>query len=136
MKTLKEIENISLESLEQIAGDFGISVPKDLRDAVRESVAAAAMGERASSPAPTGYPRRPLWRPLALLGVAAAALIGVFFVIPRNPEDTYDDPLVAYAKVEETFAYISSQLDRGTQSLRQAEEPLEKVNRIFNSNDR
>ena len=140
MKSLQEIENISFDKLEEIAQDSAVMVPKDLQASVKSAVAAAAMGEAASPsaqtssyPAQTGYPRRPLWRPYALLAVFAAACIGVFFAIPRTPQDTYDDPLIAYAKVEETFALISSKLDRGVESVRQVEEPLETVNRIINN---
>ena len=133
MKSLQEIENISFEKLEEIAQDSAVKVPKDLQASVKSAVAAAAMGEAASRTAQTGHPRRPLWRPYALLAVFAAACIGVFFAIPRTPKDTYDDPLIAYAKVEETFALISSKLDRGVESVRQVEEPLETVNRIINN---
>ena len=140
MKSLQEIENISFEKLEEIAQDSAVKVPKDLQASVKSAVAAAAMGEAASRsvqtssyPAQTGHPRRPLWRPYALLAVFAAACFGVFFAIPRTPKDTYDDPLIAYAKVEETFALISSKLDRGVESVRQVEEPLETVNRIINN---
>ncbi|MBP5537948.1 MAG: hypothetical protein J6W07_02695 [Bacteroidales bacterium] len=129
MKSLQEIENISFDKLEEIAQDSAVKVPKDLKASVKSAVAAAAMGE-ASSARPA---RRPLWRPYALLSVFAAACIGVFFATPRTPKDTYDDPLIAYAKVEETFALISSKLDRGVESVRQVEEPLETVNRIINN---
>ena len=63
----------------------------------------------------------------------AAACLATFFVIPRTPKDTYDDPLLAYAKVEETFALISKQMDRGVQSALLAEESLETVDRIINN---
>ena len=129
MKSLQEIENISFDKLEEIAQDSAVKVPKDLQASVKSAVAAAARGEASS----VRVTRRPLWRPYALLAVFAAACIGVFFAIPRTPQDTYDDPLIAYAKVEETFALISSKLDRGVESVRQVEEPLETVNRIINS---
>ena len=127
MKSLQEIENTSFEELEKIALDGSVKVPEDLSASVKTAVDAAALASSHEAP------RRPLWRPYALLAVFAAACIGVFFAIPRAPQDTYDDPLLAYAKVEETFALISSQLDRGVESVRQAEEPFETVNRIINN---
>ena len=129
MKSLQEIENTSFEELEKIALDSSVKAPAGLEASVRNAVAAAAMAEASSRPA-----RRSLWRPYALLAVFAAACIGVILAIPRTPKDTYDDPLLAYAKVEETFALISSKLDRGVESVRQAEEPLETVSRIINNN--
>jgi hypothetical protein len=129
MKSLQEIENTSFEELEKIALEGSVKAPADLDTSVRNAVAAATLAETSSRPA-----RRPLWRPYALLGAFAAACIGVILAIPRNPKDTYDDPLLAYAKVEETFALISSKLDRGVESVRQAEEPLETIDRIINNN--
>ena len=132
MKSLQEIENTSFEELEKIALDSSVKVPHDLKASVKDAVVAAAMAS-AHDQSATVRTRRPLWCPYALLAVFAAACLGVFFAIPRAPKDTYDDPLIAYAKVEETFALISSKLDRGVESIRQAEEPLETVNRILNN---
>ena len=126
MKSLQEIDNTSFEELEKIALDGSVKAPADLEASVKDAVAAAAL----SSYRPE---RRALWRPYALLGAFAAACIGVILAIPRNPKDTYEDPLLAYAKVEETFALISSKLDRGVESVRQAEEPLETIDRIINN---
>ena len=128
MKSLQEIENTSYEELEKIALEGSVKAPADLAASVKDAVAAAAMAEASSRPA-----HRSLWRPYTLLAVFAAACIGVILAIPRNPKDTYDDPLLAYAKVEETFALISSKLDRGVESVRQAEEPLETIDRIINN---
>lgn len=128
MKTLQEIENTGFERLEQIAREDGVRVPRDLKASVRESVAAAALassGER--------KPARAMWLTYALLSMFAAACLATFFVIPRTPKDTFDDPLLAYAKVEETFALISKQMDRGVQSALLAEESLETVDRIINN---
>lgn len=128
MKTLQEIENTGFERLEQIAREDGVRVPRDLQASVRESVAAVALasaGER--------KPARAMWLTYALLSMFAAACLATFFVIPRTPKDTFDDPLLAYAKVEETFALISKQMDRGVQSALLAEESLETVDRIINN---
>ena len=133
MKSLQEIENTSFDRLEEIACDQSIRVPDDLRSSVKATVEAAAMASAASAAAAQRRARRPLWPTYALLTLAAAACVAVFFAIPRVPQDTYDDPLLAYAKVEETFARISSELDRGAESVRQVEEPLETVNRILNN---
>lgn len=128
MKSLQEIENTSFETLEQIAKDDSVRVPADLRRSVQESVAAAAIASAKESRTP-----RPTWYKFVLLGALATACLATFFAIPRVPQDTYDDPLLAYAKVEETFARISSELDRGAESIRQAEVPIETVNRILNN---
>ena len=127
MKSLQEIENISFEELERVAQDQSVKVPEDLGASVQAGVAAAALASKGGRPA-----LRPQWRSLALLGALAAACIGVLFAIPRAPKDTYDDPLLAYAKVEETFSRISDQLNRGSESILQMEEPIETVNRIIN----
>ena len=128
MKTLQEIENTSFERLEQIARDESVRVPADLRASVQERVSAAAIASSKES-----LPARPSWYKFVLIGTLGIACIATFFAIPRVPQDTYDDPLLAYAKVEETFALISSKMDLGVESVRQAEEPLETVSRILNN---
>ena len=134
MKSLQEIDNTSFEELEKIALDGSVKAPAGLEASVKDAVAAAALSSSCPVKPGNDARHRALWRPYALLGAFAAACIGVILAIPRNPKDTYDDPLLAYAKVEETFALISSKLDRGVESVRQAEEPLETIDRIINNN--
>ena len=80
--------------------------------------------------------RRLRWLPLA--GIAAAAAIALLLMLPRASDaplrDTYDDPELAYAQVEETFKMISSKMAGGValaaESGKQAGKPAQIIDKI------
>ena len=126
MKTLEEIENLSLEELEQKAAETAAPVPDGLERRLREALAARELAEAAR-------PRPARWIPYASLAVAAAA--AALVVLPqRGPKDTFDDPLLAYAEVEKVFQTISDKMSVGTDILRDAEQtagmPYNTLNKI------
>ena len=93
MKTIDEIEKISLDELLKVAGDELVAVPADLKASVRRSVLSEGAGRK--------------W---VLGGIAAAAalLVGVGFAVRNSgPKDTFDDPYLAYAELEKAFGMIS-----------------------------
>ena len=67
----------------------------------------------------------------AVLAVAMAVGGGVLFHKPQPLEDTYSDPLLAYAQVEKTFGFISTKVDKGMQVARDAELKLERVDEVL-----
>ena len=92
------------------------------------------------SPTPLAGPRggRKLsWLPIAGIAAAAAA-IALLIMLPRLSEaplrDTYDDPELAYAQVEETFKMISSKMAGGValaaESGKQAGKPAQIIDKI------
>ena len=93
MKTIDEIEKISLDELLKVAGDERVAVPADIKASVRRSVFSEGAGRK--------------W---VLGGIAAAAalLVGVGFAVRNSgPKDTFDDPYLAYAELEKAFGMIS-----------------------------
>lgn len=93
MKTIDEIEKISLCELLNVAGDERIAVPTELKASMHRSVFPAGAG-----------------RTWILGGIAAAAalLIGVGLAVRNSgPKDTFDDPYLAYAELEKAFGMIS-----------------------------
>ena len=93
MKTIDEIEKISLDELLKVAGDERVAVPADLKVSVRRSVLSEGAGRK--------------W---VLGGIAAAAalLVGVGFAVRNSgPKDTFEDPYLAYAELEKAFGMIS-----------------------------
>ncbi len=112
----------------------GIPVPEGLQERIRERLAAAALAEEESLPAPVRKKRVIL--PAAVLSAAAAVLLGVFLLRGRGdePQDTFDDPVQAYASLERTFDYISVKMRLGTDMVREAipigEKPLEIMKNI------
>lgn len=127
MKPLEEIENISPDRLEKIAADTGIPVPEGLGDELRETVAAAALAADKAD-------RKALpWMRFGIpAGIAAAALAAFLLLPSRAPKDTFDDPRLAYAELEKTFAYISRKMDVGLSIANKANEPIETVNQAIN----
>lgn len=66
-------------------------------------------------------------------GFAVAAIaLAVFLAVPRQPKDTFTDPVLAYAEIERTLGYVSSKIDKGTAIARSAETKFEKVENIIN----
>ena len=113
MKRIEDIENLSLEELEQAAGNA--PVPEGL---VSRLEAALAAGEVIDQTVERRSGKR--WIPYASLAAAAALVAAIVIPAARQPKDSFDDPLLAYAKVEETFRYISDKMSEGVNQVREA----------------
>ena len=112
MKTLEEIENLSIEELEQAAAGSAVPVPDGLERGIRQALAARELAQAAR-------PRPARWAPYAALAVAAAAA-AVVILPQRGPKDTFDDPRLAYAEVEKAFQTISDKMSVGAELAREA----------------
>lgn len=153
MKSIEDIERMSLDELERIADDKSVKVPESLRENVESALMARAildegMGKEALqdfSGATSGrneeagaegtLPRIRCLRPvhkIAFAISAAAACVAITLAVPRRPKDTFDDPLLAYAELEKTFSYISTKMGKGMEIASEARPALEKTERIFN----
>ena len=124
MKTLEEIERLSLEELEQQAVREAAPVPDGLQERIRQTLAAREIAEAAR-------PRPVRWIPYASLAVAAAAA-AVIALPQRGPKDTFDDPRLAYAEVEKVFRTISDKMNEGVALVREAEAAAEIPQNILN----
>ena len=124
MKTLEEIERLSLEELEQKATRAAAPVPDELQERLRQTLAARELAD-AVRPRPTR------WIPYASLAVAAAAA-AVIALPQRGPKDTFDDPRLAYAEVEKVFRTISDKMNDGVALVREAEAAAEIPQNILN----
>ena len=126
MKKIEDIENMQEEQLEEAALSEGTKVPSGLEDRILASIAAAAVTEE--------KPRRAAWMPYAAL--AAAAGLAALALVPRQGKtalrDTFDDPYLAYAQVEETFRRISDKMAVGVNLAEKAGETAEKPIEIIN----
>lgn len=123
MKSIKEIEKMSLEDLERIASDESIEVP----DGFAEKIEAQVIAEDLRTE--SGTPSR--W-----IGIAAAVavLIGVGIGIAgrqNEPKDTFDDPYLAYAELERAFATMSQELRKGFEMADRSEEIMDKAASVF-----
>lgn len=126
MKTLEQVENISFDELEAVAEDLSAEVPSDLEESVQAAILSAAMMTRRRNSRTIAY---------ALSGViatAAASLLIIFSLPAPEPRDTFDDPALAYAKIEETLSYISAKMEKGIAMASQAAPVIEKSTEVFN----
>lgn len=128
MKQIDEIEKLSLEELERIASDSNIAIPEGIDRSIRTTLTAAEIAKgqiQVNS-------RRPRLLGAALY-TAAAACIGLLVLLQTNrmPKDTFTDPMLAYAQIEQTFSYIESKMEKGLEIAAEAEPSLEKTNRII-----
>ncbi|MBO6248510.1 MAG: hypothetical protein J6N54_06840 [Bacteroidales bacterium] len=91
MKTIDEIEKLTMEDLERISLDESVEVPAGLE----ERILSAVHEKRVS-------PSRFLW----LAGVAASVALVIAIGVNHRPDtlkDTFDDPALAYAEVEKAL---------------------------------
>ena len=128
MKTLEEIERLSLEELEQEATRAAAPVPDGLQERLRQTLAARELADAAR-------PRPTRWIPYAPLAVAAAAA-AVIALPQRGPKDTFDDPRLAYAEVEKVFRTISDKMNEGVELVREAEASAEIPQNILNKSQK
>ena len=124
MKTLEEIEQLSIEELEEKAVREAAPVPDGLQERLRQTLAAREIAEAAR-------PRPARWLPYASLAVAAAAA-AVVALPQRGPKDPFDDPRLAYAEVEKAFRTISDKMNDGVDIAREAGATAEIPQNIIN----
>ena len=126
MKQIEELEKMDWQQLETAAMEEKISVPEGLEKRIRENLTAQTVAT-AQRPRRTG--RRVIWT-----AVAAAAALAAVLALPHGssePEDTFDDPYLAYAQVEKTFQLISEKMSDGLKHASDAQALAEKPIKIL-----
>lgn len=126
MKKIEDIEKMSLEELEAVSADASVKVPESLAGKLEALVGAAELSKAGEKP-------RFAWgRWAAGLAVAAALSVGVFFAFQKGPKDSFDDPYLAYAEVQQVFERISREGDKAAQIAGKAVPVMEKTEKIIN----
>lgn len=108
MKSIQDIEKLNMADWDRIGADESIPVPEDFK--VR-------------------LPRR---RPVAIWSIAASvalvAGIGLTALLRTpEPEDTFTDPYLAYAAIEQAFGRMGDAVSRGAELIEQKETEFNKV---------
>ena len=121
MKSVNDIEKLSLEDLERISLDESIEVPADLESRI--------LGRTLNRS--NGLAKR-------IIGIAAsvAVVAGIGFALlyrPKPLQDTFDDPLLAYAAVEEALNKMASTVEVGVNSVAMGEDLLRKPGEVIQS---
>lgn len=109
MKDIRELEKLSATDLEKIGADESIPVPKGWTVRL-----------------PVRKPRYLIWS----VAAAAALLVHMGYEMnkDRQPKDTFDDPYLAYAAVEQALARVSGQVNNAAAKVTESEALIDKVN--------
>jgi len=118
MKTPEEIARIPLGELEAASTDGRIDVPEELPGKVGEALERAGKADA----------RRFRWALPAAAVLAALVAVGLSVTRNPEPEDTFDDPYLAYAEVEKAFSKISGTVSYGAGKVAESEKTLDKIN--------
>ena len=119
MKTIDEIEKLSMEDLERISADESIIVPDGLESRVFQL-----------------KDNRHRWWTAISIAASLAVLAGIGFAWYNRSkplEDTFDDPALAYAMVEETLSKMSQNLEIGVKSVEKSRDIILKPSEVMRS---
>lgn len=125
MKKIEDIVKIDFQELERIADDTAVTIPDSLGDRVKDALLSSMLQRRRH--------RRKETIGFAILApVAVAAALGlILWTRPPKLQDTFDDPALAYAQLEETFTYISDQIEKGLDIADEATPAINKPAEIL-----
>lgn len=107
MKKIEDIEKLSAEDLRYIGADESIPLPEDLQ--VRLPRPAARYWSIAAAAA-------------VMLGIAGWSLSR-----PAEPRDTFDDPYLAYAAVEQALAKTSARVHAAGEKIQETEKLIDQL---------
>jgi hypothetical protein len=129
MKSLKEIEDISLEQLEAVSQDEAMTVPEGFRQRLEAELDAQNKLETIKE-----EPRK--IRLVPVIGVAASVLllIGIGLGIARwqsEPKDTFTDPYLAYAELEKAFSTMSEGMNKALAMADKSETIIDRATSVF-----
>ena len=129
MKSIKEIENMSLEELIAVSSDEAIAVPEGFAERTGRQVEAQKVAKDLAKDADRT-------RTVRRIGAAAAVtlLAGTALGIANwqnRPKDTFDDPYLAYAELEKAFATMSDSLQKGLAMANKSEDIIDRTINVF-----
>lgn len=127
MKSIKDIENMSLEQLEAVSMDEGIAVPEGFAGRLKDTLGAQRVADDLGSSD----------RKIRFMAAAASAAVllavgSAAAYMYSQPKDTFDDPYLAYAELEKAFARMSDTITTGLAMAEQSEQIIEKATTILN----
>lgn len=107
MKRIEDIEKMTAEELEAVADDRSIPAGKA---GANEVITKLEISEEASGRSP----RKVYISWISGIAATFIVMLGIGFALwNRGPKDTFDDPALAYAQVQEVFRQIGSGVQQG-----------------------
>ncbi|MCR5561732.1 MAG: hypothetical protein K6F58_07980 [Bacteroidales bacterium] len=150
MKDINELQRLAPEDLERIASDSSVKVPAELKASLEalagaselldERPAAAGvisglaekrLGRQSSGRRSQGLRTTWYWAVPAVAAALVAAVL-VFRSAPKEPEDTFSDPYLAYAEVQKAFGQISRKGEEAASIAGSAVPVFEKTEELIN----
>ena len=129
MKSIKEIENMSLEQRVAVSSDEATATPEGFAERIGKQVEAQKIASDLENNADRV-------RTVRWIGAAAAVtlLAGTALGIANwqnRPKDTFDDPYLAYAELEKAFATMAEGLQKGIAMADKSEDIMGKATSVF-----
>lgn len=130
MKKIEDILNMESEALEEVSRD--VQVPQGLQERMAQAIAARQVLEE--TPRRIHDRRLVRWLPYSAVAAAIIAVSVIGLENARRPKDTFDDPYLAYAQVQDAFKLISDKMSIGVEQASQAraiaEKPVSIISKI------
>ena len=129
MKSIKEIENMSLEELIAVSSDEATAVPEGFAERIGKQVEAHKIARDLENDADRVKTVRWIGAAAAVTLLAGTALGIVNW--QKQPKDTFDDPYLAYAELEKAFATMSDSLQKGLAMAEKSEDIIDRTINVF-----
>lgn len=129
MKSIKEIENMSLEELIAVSSDEATAVPEGFAERIGKQVEAHKIARDLENDADRVKTVRWIGAAAAVTLLAGTALGIVNW--QKQPKDTFDDPYLAYAELEKAFATMSDSLQKGLAMADKSEDIIDRTINVF-----
>ena len=129
MKSIKEIENMSLEELIAVSSNEATAVPEGFAERIGKQVEAHKIAKDLENDADRVKTVRWIGAAAAVTLLAGTALGIVNW--QKQPKDTFDDPYLAYAELEKAFATMSNSLQKGLAMAEKSEDIIDRTINVF-----
>ena len=129
MKSIKEIENMSLEELIAVSSNEATAVPEGFAERIGKQVEAHKIAKDLENDADRVKTVRWIGAAAAVTLLAGTALGIVNW--QKQPKDTFDDPYLAYAELEKAFATMSDSLQKGIAMADKSEDIIDRTINVF-----
>ena len=135
MKRLEDIEKLSMLDLERIASDESIKVPTTLKHDIAVTARALEVASKEDEEVKETHVSHKRYRKILRMISYPAAAVAIVTIGMRisfqdtipTPKDTFDDPKMAYAQMEQVFGFISEKMNTGMDIADAAEPVIDKT---------